>query len=128
MVAISQKSAALGSAQPRTLQASVIQTVYGMIALREKSLLRADAIARQRPGVNSRACLGDSTAPPNAWGLAVNITLVRSAVASPTRAELLVILETQVPKESRRTCESTKVTTDSEEEGREYGGKAVSIN
>ena len=70
MVAISQKSAAEGSAQPNTLQASVIHRVYGTAVLRYDCSANAEPMAKHSEGVNSRACFGLKTAPANAWGLA----------------------------------------------------------
>jgi hypothetical protein len=74
MVEISQNKAALGSAQPNTLQASVIHKVYGTDSLRCACSASALAMARHSEGVSSRACLGLRTAPAKVCGLAASVT------------------------------------------------------
>ena len=76
VLAISQKRAADGSAQPRTLHASVIHNVYGTAVLRYDCSANADAMARHKDGVSSLACFGLKTAPAKACGLAVNVILL----------------------------------------------------
>lgn len=91
MVAISQKSAADGSAQPKTRQASVIQTVYGTEErfFREEDAFKsakAEAICKHKVGVNSKACFGDRTAPVKACDLAVSRGVVKFRISFALRS------------------------------------------